>query len=38
MTGKDKIILQKISSYMDDVIQYVDGFTFEQFMAELCMD
>lgn len=34
MTSKDRIILQKISSYIDDVIRYVDGFTFEQFMAD----
>lgn len=26
MTGKDKIILQKVSTYIDDVAQYVDGF------------
>ena len=34
MTGKDRIILQKISSYIDDVAQYVDGFSFEDFMAD----
>lgn len=34
MTSKDRIILQKISSYIYDVIQYVDGFTFELFMAD----
>ena len=34
MTGKDRIILQKISTYIDDVMQYVDGFSFEDFMAD----
>jgi uncharacterized protein with HEPN domain len=34
MTGKDRIILQKISTYIDDVAQYVDGFSFEDFMAD----
>lgn len=34
MTNKDRIILQKISTYIDDVIRYVNGFTFEQFMAD----
>ncbi|ABI67933.1 MAG: DUF86 domain-containing protein [Syntrophomonas sp.] len=34
MTGKDRIILQKISTYIDDVIQYIDGFSFENFMAD----
>ncbi|MDD3270183.1 MAG: DUF86 domain-containing protein [Syntrophomonadaceae bacterium] len=34
MTGKDRIILQKISTYIDDVVQYVDGFSFEGFMAD----
>lgn len=34
MTSKDRIILQKMSGYIDDVIQYVDEFTFEQFMAD----
>jgi len=34
MTSKDRIILQKISSNIDDVIRYVDGFTFEQFMTD----
>jgi len=34
MTGKDRIILQKISTYIDDVTQYVDGFSFEDFMAD----
>lgn len=34
MTSKDRIILQKISGYTDDVIRYIDGFTFEQFMAD----
>lgn len=31
MTGKDRIILQKISTYIDDVTQYIDGFSFENF-------
>ncbi len=34
MTGKDRIILQKISTYIDDVTQYIDGFSFENFMAD----
>ncbi|SFG89490.1 Uncharacterized conserved protein, contains HEPN domain [Desulfotomaculum arcticum] len=34
MTGKDRIILQKISTYIDDVTLYVDGFSFEDFMAD----
>jgi uncharacterized protein with HEPN domain len=34
MTGKDKIILQKISTYIEDVAQYVNGFSFEDFMAD----
>jgi len=34
MTGKDRIILQKISTYIDDVAHYVDGFSFEDFMAD----
>ncbi|MEW6214214.1 MAG: HepT-like ribonuclease domain-containing protein [Nitrospirota bacterium] len=34
MTGKDRIILQKISTYIDDVAQYVDGFSFEKFKAD----
>lgn len=34
MTGKDRIILQKISTYIDDVTKYVDGFSFEDFMAD----
>lgn len=34
MTGKDRIILQKIISYIGDAIRYIDGVTFEQFMAD----
>jgi len=34
MTGKDKIILQKISGYISDVAQYVHGLPFEQFMTD----
>jgi len=34
MTGKDRIILQKISTYIDDVEQYVGGFSFEKFKAD----
>jgi len=34
MTGKDRIILQKISNYINDVAQYVDSFSFEDFMAD----
>ena len=34
MTGKDKIILQKMQVYISDVLQYIEGFTFESFMAD----
>lgn len=34
MTAKDRIILQKIRTYIADVAQYVDGFSFEVFMAD----
>ncbi|MDO9535995.1 MAG: DUF86 domain-containing protein [Bacillota bacterium] len=34
MTSKDKIILQKISGYLDDVAQYIHGLSFEQFMTD----
>jgi len=34
MTSKDRIILQKISGYIDDVAQYVNGLPFEQFMTD----
>ncbi|MBW4084990.1 DUF86 domain-containing protein [Paenibacillus sp. S150] len=34
MKSKDRIILQKISGYICDVMKYVDGYTFEQFMAD----
>ncbi len=34
MTGKDRIILQKISTYINDVAQYVNGLPFELFMTD----
>jgi len=34
MISKDKIILQRISCYIVDVIQYAHGLTFEQFMLD----
>lgn len=34
MTSKDKIILQKISGYINDVNQYIHGLSFKQFMAD----
>ena len=34
MIGKDRIILQKIDSYIDDVAQFVNGFSFADFMAD----
>lgn len=34
MTSKDKIILQKISGYISDVAQYINGLTFEMFMKD----
>jgi len=34
MTSKDRIILQKISGYIDDVVQYIHGLSFEQFMTD----
>lgn len=34
MKSKERIILQKISNYVRDVLQYVQGYTFEQFMID----
>lgn len=34
MNSRDRIILQKIISYIDDVIKYKSGFSFRQFMAD----
>lgn len=34
MTSKDKIILQKMRDYINDVSQYTAGLSFEQFMAD----
>ena len=34
MTSKDRIILQKASSYIGDVAQYIHGLSFEQFMTD----
>jgi uncharacterized protein with HEPN domain len=34
MTGKDRIILQKINGYIDYVKQYIEGYSFEDFMAD----
>jgi uncharacterized protein with HEPN domain len=34
MTGKDRIILQKIKAYIDDVIQYIYEYSFDQFMTD----
>ena len=34
MTSKDRIVLQKISGYIDDVAQYIHGISFEQFMTD----
>ncbi|MBW4085240.1 DUF86 domain-containing protein [Paenibacillus sp. S150] len=34
MKSKERIILQKLNSYILDVLQYVQGYTFEQFMAD----
>ena len=34
MTGKDRIILQRISTYIDDVVHYIDGLSFESFMED----
>ena len=34
MIGKDRIILQKISGYINDVAQYTYGLSFEQFMND----
>lgn len=34
MIDKDRIILQKINTYIDDVAQYLDSFSFEDFMAD----
>jgi len=34
MISKDRIILQKISGYIDDVVQYIHELSFEQFMSD----
>ncbi len=34
MTSKDRFILQKINDYVGDVSQYIEGFSFESFMAD----
>lgn len=34
MTAKDRVILQKINAYINDVAQYVDGLSFRDFMED----
>ena len=34
MTNKDKIILQKILAYVDEVSQYVKGYNFDSFLED----
>ena len=34
MINKDKIILQKIIAYIEDVYQYVHGFDFDSFLKD----
>jgi uncharacterized protein with HEPN domain len=34
MTGKERVILQKINDYIHDAIQYIHGLSFEQFMTD----
>ena len=34
MTSKDKMVLQKIISYIDDVVDYVKGLDFEAFLQD----
>jgi len=34
MTGKDRIILQKIIGYASDAIEYISGISFEGFMSD----
>ena len=34
MNGKDRAILNRINTYISDITQYVDGYTFEEFMAD----
>jgi uncharacterized protein with HEPN domain len=34
MTSKDRIILQKINGYINDVAQYIHELSFEQFMTD----
>ena len=34
MTGKDKIILKKMRTYIDDILQYIDEMSFDGFMAD----
>lgn len=34
MTGKDRIVLQKVMDYAYEAIQYADGMSFEDFMND----
>jgi uncharacterized protein with HEPN domain len=34
MISKDRIILQKINTYIVDVVKYVDWFSFEKFKTD----
>jgi len=34
MTGKDKIILHKMRTYIAEVADFIDGFSFEDFMTD----
>lgn len=32
--NRDRVILQKISGYINDVAQYIEGLSFEDFMSD----
>ena len=34
MTGKDRILLQKMRTCIDDILQYIDELSFDDFMAD----
>lgn len=34
MTGKDKIILQKITKYIHSALSYVEGMAYDEFMQD----
>ena len=34
MTGRDRIIIQKVFGYIKDIISYTEGYTFDNFMSD----